>query len=131
MSNLKRLVGRRVASIEECYWRSEELTLLDYVTLTCVGGDTIVFRVGSTAEDVDLIDYAEFENELKEREPSMFSRSVVTDGLVWSRLIDNEILDVLVKDEKGYGHSSVVLFTSRGPTEVTTNAEDALEIILP
>jgi hypothetical protein len=130
LNELKRLVGHRVTSIEECYWRSSEETALDYVTFTFEDHDPIVLCVGSTAEDVDLIDRHALEVELQRRGPSWFMRLKVTGGQRWHRLLGEEILDVLVKDEKGYAHSSIVVITSGGPTEVTTSA-DALEILLP
>lgn len=130
LEDLKSLIGRRVVGIEECHWRSEDEVLLDYLTLNFNDRGSIVLRVGSTAEDVDLIAPDELEAELEGRDRSMFVRTVASDNARWGRMLGETVLDVVVKDETGYSHSSITFVTAIGPTEIATSA-DALTVILP
>ncbi len=125
------LIGHAVIGIEEYHWQLEdEQPSLEYVKLEFADGSSIIVRVGALAENVDLIDPDELENELERRGREMFVKSRIQDSPVWKRLLGHVLLNVTLEDVKGYAHSSIVLHSSEGATQITTTA-DALEVRLP
>lgn len=123
-------VGQRVTSVEEIHWRYGEGSELEYIILHFGNVTSLIFGVGSTAEDVTLLTEADLQTELDGRDRSFFSSIRATEAPFWCRLLGGPVERVEVKDAKGYAHSSVILFTSLGATEITTT-RDALNVLLP
>lgn len=130
LSQVLSMKGSRVSDVEYIYWQlPDEDPLLEYVILHTQNSVPLVIRVGSTAEDIDVVSLAECEVEMERRDRSTFSKVNKKHSPQWSRLIDQLIEEVKLVDAKGYGHSSLILTSHLGRVEITTGV-DALDVVL-
>jgi hypothetical protein len=130
LSQVLSIKGARVSDVDCIYWQlAGEDPLREYVILQSQDSAPLVIRVGSTAEDIDVVSLAECEVEMERRGRSSFSKVNEKQSPQWSRLIDQLIDEVVLVDAKGYGHSSLILKSHLGGVEITTGV-DALDVVL-